>query len=235
MAYFSSKFTVPEAHQSSFRASGGFAGARLTCPHYSIRHPNPDLRPGSKGELSGRACPDRPRVLRLDDIVMLSRGSSRWDVFPLAWALALMGASSCGMGGKSSSAFSGARSLFVEELEVDVVVSPELNGGRPLAVDLIVAYDESLMDQLVTMSAADWFEQRDQFARDFADAHDSWNWEWVPGQRVETQRLPIQAQRSVGGVIFADYRLPGTHRARIDLRNAVSLSLGEDSFSIQNR
>lgn len=151
------------------------------------------------------------------------------------YVLALVSATSCGIAGKSSSALAGARSLFVEELRVNVVVSPELNGGSPVAVDLVVAYDEALMDQLVAMSAADWFDQREQFGRDFPEALDAWQWEWVPGQRVDTQWLPIHARRSKGGVIFADYALPGTHRARIDLRKPVALSLGEDSFSVQNR
>lgn len=160
------------------------------------------------------------------------RETNRWLCLGLLCASASLASASCGMSGKATSAFSGLRGLFVEELVLDVTVSPDANGGSPVAVDVVVVYDQMLMDKLVQMSATDWFEQRDQFRRDFPQALDVWQWEWVPGQKVERQRLPIQARRSKGGLVFANYALPGTHRARIDLRKPVSLSLGEDSFSV---
>ena len=133
-----------------------------------------------------------------------------------------------------SSAFDVLKPLVVEELKFNVVVSQEVNQRSPVAVDLLVIYDQTLLDQILEMTAKDWFEQREQFQRDFPDGYKSWEWEWVPGQAVPPQKLPLHARRVKGGVLFADYSAPGAHRAPIDLRKPVTIVLGRDSFSLSN-
>jgi type VI secretion system protein len=130
---------------------------------------------------------------------------------------------------------SGLDSLVAEHLSVEVRATNDMNQGNPVAVDLVVVYDEALLQKLLGLSAKDWFAQREQFKQDFPDLVDIRAWEWVPGQRVPMQRVPLWARRSKGGILFANYSLPGTHRARVDLRKPVRLTLDETTFSMTNR
>ena len=135
----------------------------------------------------------------------------------------------------SGAVTSGLDSLVSEHLSVEVRATNDMNQGNPVAVDLVVVYDEALLKQLLGLSAKDWFAQREQLRQDFPNLFDIWAWEWVPGQRVPMQRVRLLARRSKGGVLFANYSLPGTHRARVDLRKPVRLTLDDTTFSMTNR
>jgi len=135
----------------------------------------------------------------------------------------------------SGAVTSGLGSLMNEHLSVEVRATNGMNQGNPVAVDLVVVYDDALLKQLLGLSAKDWFAQREQLRQDFPNMFEFWAWEWVPGQRVPMQKVRLQARRSKGGVLFANYSLPGTHRARVDLRKPVRLTLDDTTFSMMNR
>lgn len=123
-------------------------------------------------------------------------------------------------------------------LDVAVQIEEEANQNKAIAVDVIMVYDEKTYDQVSTLSAAAWFAQRDQILRDSTAAErgfDLWTYEWIPGQRVETVTLPLKnilKQTSVGGVVFADYKTPGEHRALIDACNKVQLKLRKKDYTV---
>ena len=137
--------------------------------------------------------------------------------------LAALVAGSCGLPKRT-------RNLFGGNLLMEVSVSGELNGNTPVAVDVLVVYDKDLLKQLVELSARDWFQQREQILRDNPKRVNSWSWEWVPGQEVGQITLEFNLG-SAGGLIFADYLVPGEHRLRFDPHEHFRLLLGETSFS----
>jgi type VI secretion system protein len=124
------------------------------------------------------------------------------------------------------------RSMFGGELPIQVSISPDANEDSALAVELIVAYDEKIVDELLKMSARKWFDSRDQFRRDHPEEIQSWKWEWTPGQEV----APLEVSYGIGAkrvVLFADYLVPGDHRATVDPQRPFRLILGQSELRLE--
>lgn len=121
------------------------------------------------------------------------------------------------------------------KLEVKVHVSPAANNNNPVAVDLVLVKDKKLLQELMKMSASDWFEKRHQVELDYPKETelDAGRWEWVPGQQVKVDRVPVNLDIT-GGVVFAKYFTAGTHRASIDPRKGVLITLGDENLCVQS-
>ena len=121
------------------------------------------------------------------------------------------------------------------KLDLKVHVSPKANNNNPVAVDLVLVSDKKLLQELMKMSASEWFEKRHQVTLDYPKetALGAGRWEWVPGQQVKVDRVTVKYE-VVGGVIFANYFNAGAHRAPIDPRKGVLVTLGEDSLCVQS-
>jgi type VI secretion system protein len=144
-----------------------------------------------------------------------------WLLIPL-----LLVTSSCGLPNR-------VRSMFGGQLPIQVSIAPEANENTPLAVELIVVYENKIVDKLLEKTARDWFKGREQFLRDYPDGVKSWKWEWVPGQEVQ----PIEIAYGVGAkqvVLFADYLTPGEHRAKIDPQRPFRLILGPSELELED-
>ncbi|HYW69689.1 MAG TPA: hypothetical protein VE961_01565 [Pyrinomonadaceae bacterium] len=121
------------------------------------------------------------------------------------------------------------------KLDVKVHVAPTANRNNPVAVDLVLVTDKKLLKELMKMSARDWFAQRHQVELDYPKEKDllAGSWEWVPGQSVKVDRLTVRYE-IVGGVVFANYLTEGVHRASVDPRKPILLTLGEDDLCVQS-
>jgi type VI secretion system protein len=128
------------------------------------------------------------------------------------------------------------RALFGSKLHVQVYVAEHANQNYPVAVDLLLVYDKKLATRLLAMSANEWFSKREQVKKDYPndEGFASWSWEWVPGQNVPEQELPLQAKARLG-IIFAHYNSPGEHRARIDPHQSITIELLEQDFAVHPR
>jgi type VI secretion system protein len=121
------------------------------------------------------------------------------------------------------------------KLQVKVHVVKAANKNNPVAVDLVLVSDKKLLKELTKMSARDWFENRHQVQLDYPKETDlaAGSWEWVPGQAVDVARLPVKLE-IVGGVVFANYFTEGPHRAVINPRKDILITLGEDDLCVQS-
>ncbi len=140
--------------------------------------------------------------------------------------LLCLAAASCGLPNR-------ARSMFGGQIPpIPVTISADANEDSPLAVELIVTYDDKVLDELLKMPARKWFEGREQFLRDHPEKIDSWKWEWTPGQPVADLEVAygIGARRVV---VFADYLLPGDHRATADPQQKIRIVLGESELAVE--
>jgi type VI secretion system protein len=119
------------------------------------------------------------------------------------------------------------------KIEVSVRVAPNANGGNPVALDLLLVSDKELLKELQKMSAADWFEKRAQFILDHPKETELWvgRWEWVPGQVVRLDDVRV-ASEVKAAVVYANYFSPGEHRAVLDPRRDVRLTLGESKLEV---
>lgn len=135
-------------------------------------------------------------------------------------------ASSCGLPNR-------VRSMFGGQLPIQVSIAPDANEDSPLAVELIVVYEEKLIDKLMEKTARDWFLGREQFLRDYSEGVDSWKREWIPGQEV----APLEVAYGIGAkkvIIFADYLTPGEHRATRDPQRPFRLILGQSELELED-
>lgn len=126
------------------------------------------------------------------------------------------------------------RAAFGGKFLVKVNISENANLNSPVALDLLVVYDKGLLDELLGLSSKKWFEKREQIKLDHLKGEDLdyWGWEWVPGQKVSEQKIPLKP-RAEGGLIFARYLSPGTHRVRINPFKDISVHLLENGFSVE--
>ena len=129
--------------------------------------------------------------------------------------------------------FGGTACLRKVHCVVAVNVSSEVNTNSPIAFDLVAANDKDLVKELAKMTAADWFQKRDQINRDFPNRHALLvrEWEWVPGQVVPDIKFSMNpAPRLL--IAFANYNTPGPHRAKIDPKSPVLVQLNREDFQL---
>jgi type VI secretion system protein len=139
----------------------------------------------------------------------------------------LVAAQGCGIGLRT-------RALVGGKVRVQVFVAQAANQNNPVAVDVLMVYDKNLLKELTRMSAKDWFERREQIRRDYSEGSgfDAWEWEWVPGQNVPVQVLPLKPA-AIGGLVFANYLSPGVHRGRFDPHESVAMNFLETTFTVE--
>jgi type VI secretion system protein len=119
------------------------------------------------------------------------------------------------------------------KLIVKVDVSPQANNNNPVALDLVLVQNKKLFKELMKISASEWFEKRNQYRLDYPKeiGLSAGSWEWVPGQVVKID--PMSFKYSVaGGLVFANYLTPGTHRAVIDSSKPVVITLGAEDIAV---
>jgi len=118
------------------------------------------------------------------------------------------------------------------KLMLKVEVSPRANNNNPVAVDLILVKDKKLLNELMKISAAEWFEKRSQYRLDYPKETglSAGSWEWVPGQVVKLDPIPFKF-KAAGGLVFANYITPRAHRAVIDPRKPVVITLGAEDIT----
>jgi type VI secretion system protein len=160
-------------------------------------------------------------------------GTAIWAILigMLAMTVAACGSSPASQ--QPSWLYRNTRAVMGGKVEIKVEIAENANQNSPIAVDLIVVYDEKLMEQLMGMTAGEWFAKRSQIRRDYLDGagFDSWGWEWIPGQKVPVQTLPLKAA-AIGGVVFAKFTAPGAHRTRINPFDDVTIFLRETDFAV---
>jgi len=123
------------------------------------------------------------------------------------------------------------RTAFGGQLPVEVTIDAAANENSPVAVDLLLVYDDKLVDALVAMPAAEWFSKKEQYVADHPKVIVQ-GWEWVPGQAVEPFKVPYRpGARNV--VLFADYQSEGAHRAVVGRPKPFRIVLGERDLSIE--
>ena len=159
---------------------------------------------------------------------MLSYTWIRSARFVFLSTVLLLGAGSCAI---KKDVSTHTRKLFGKGIELHAHVAPNANLNNPVAVEFLLVYDEKLLTALTKTAAKDWFTNRSQFRQDNPKGFDSWYWEWIPGQKVKDQKLPLKPSAK-GAVVFANYIVPGDNRAKLDPYKSATINLGERAFTV---
>jgi type VI secretion system protein len=124
------------------------------------------------------------------------------------------------------------RSAFGGQLPVEVKIADDANDDTPIAVDLVVVYEKTLVEDLLKMPATEWFKKKKQFMLDHQGAVEVKSWEWVPGQMVETITVEYRAGcKKV--IVFADYNSEGDHRASISPQQPSRVVFKDRDFNVE--
>jgi type VI secretion system protein len=97
-----------------------------------------------------------------------------------------------------------------------------------------MVYDRLLIPNIAKMTAAEWFSTREQLRNDSPDGFEVHEWEVVPDTRIDVARLPFRG----GGAalfVFANYKAPGDHRARLDKWSRPQILLQQRTFTVTDR
>lgn len=127
------------------------------------------------------------------------------------------------------------RSFFGGDITVQIQVGDHANQDSPVPVELLVVYDDKLLEYLLGLDAQKWFSEREQVRRDHPDdkSYVSTYWELVPGQTPLKKKISFDAGAR-GAVVFADYLSEGKHRARLDPHKDVVIRLQDSDFSVES-
>lgn len=131
---------------------------------------------------------------------------------------------SCSTGRKVRQAFGGS-------LPIEVEIARLANDEAPIAVDLLLLYDDKLVADLLKMPASEWFQKREQYQKDHPEVIVQ-SWEWVPGQDIEPFKVPYKSGAKKV-VLFADYHTEGEHRQVVGPPKPFTIILGERDLSVK--
>jgi type VI secretion system protein len=113
----------------------------------------------------------------------------------------------------------GCTHLFPPRVALDSLtldVAQRANDDMPIAVDFIAVRDPALLEVLSGITAQQWFNDREQYRRDYRQQFSVWSLELVPGQFMEAREFPLSGDQAAGLLDFAGYNTPGAHRLRLD-------------------
>ena len=126
--------------------------------------------------------------------------------------------------------------IIVKTQLIVFAIDAQANLNHPIAVDLVLIYDQQLLAEIVKLSAHDWFTKRAQLKRDYPISLATWEWELVPdqpSQEVLSFKMPPERKQAQAALFFANYLTPGNHRVRIDSMTSVKVHLQEERFVVQ--
>lgn len=125
------------------------------------------------------------------------------------------------------------RSLFANDVTIQVNLPPEGNENTAVAVDFLAIHNQELGEKLMEIDAKTWFAMKNQVKNDFTlgKDYDIIEHEYAPGGFASPVKLPWSS-RKTALLIYADYMNPGVHRFRSTQRQELTLTLGEKEFTV---
>ncbi|BAU74742.1 Hypothetical protein ppKF707_2140 [Metapseudomonas furukawaii] len=122
--------------------------------------------------------------------------------------------------------------MALDSLTLDV--AQRANDDMPIAVDFIAVRDPALLEVLSGITAQQWFNDREQYRRDYRQQFSVWSLELVPGQFMEAREFPLSGDQAAGLLVFAGYNTPGAHRLRLDEQRRAWLRFDSREMRVLN-
>ncbi|GIV53600.1 MAG: hypothetical protein KatS3mg039_0118 [Candidatus Kapaibacterium sp.] len=116
-------------------------------------------------------------------------------------------------------------------LQVDA--DDNANFGAPVPVDIVFADSPELEQQLIALSAQEWFAKREQVLRDNPDEDvlKVVSFEFVPGQKIAEQTVRGNGVKMA--IVFVNMGgSAATNRARVPVGSTVHLRLGDTTYQL---
>ena len=149
--------------------------------------------------------------------------------------------SSCGYVSNVLSVGSFLKDIWINIGKEDTIVTESivvqnavnLNNDYPLAFDIAFVFDSELTKSMAGVPARDWFRARkNQFKRDYPLSLTIREYEFAPGPEKRQIEITDKEKQAQSSFVFANYRKPGIHRARLGKIENPIIRLRSNSFSI---
>lgn len=114
--------------------------------------------------------------------------------------------------------------------DVSIYADSDVNNNSAIASDLVIVYNEDLMERIGKMSACRYFASVKQLLLDNPSLLDIWHWEFIPGQSVQNFTVCQDKGKAFGAYIFANYLTPGEHRIKVAPDGVVIVRLKKDDL-----
>ncbi len=116
-------------------------------------------------------------------------------------------------------------------INLNVTLDPEVNDNSPVAVDVVLVSDKSVLKELSALTAQAWFGKRTTLLRMHPSEIHVSSWEWVPGQEVATLKIP-RTGIADGVLLFASYTSTGDHSSALPRNGTIDIAFGPKDFKI---
>ena len=121
----------------------------------------------------------------------------------------------------------------VKWTQLTLSASDDVNNNSPIAVDVVLVTDETLVAKLAELPASKWFAARADLANTYPEGLRYRSWEVVPGQQLVVPGETFEGPRVAAAFIFANYPAPGAHRVRIEqFGGRLAVQLDNNTFSV---
>ncbi|MBK5142174.1 hypothetical protein I2494_00315 [Budviciaceae bacterium BWR-B9] len=91
-------------------------------------------------------------------------------------------------------------------------VTDKANDGKSLNVDFVAVRSDKLVQKIETLSASQWFEQKQQLLKDNPDNLIVWPVTMLPDSQITVKNVPISGKPADSLILFAGYQSKGAHR-----------------------
>ena len=112
--------------------------------------------------------------------------------------------------------------------KVHILVDKHANDTMAVAVDLVVVCDEELDAELKKMTAAEFFEKKEDLLMSDSDRMLVWHWEVVPGQKLKNLPIDFNEFDPTSGYVFAFYRNGYPNRVKVPDVKEIKIVLGKE-------
>lgn len=127
------------------------------------------------------------------------------------------------------------KNLFIgaETLQsVSILADRDVNGGYPLALDIVAVTDVTVLSTLASLRANEWFAAKVDFQRQHQGKLTVLSWELVPGQHFADVKMAPEARTVVGVMVYADYLGERSYRASVQNQKKIVIRLRRDDFEV---
>ena len=116
--------------------------------------------------------------------------------------------------------------------QVTIGIGRDANKNSPIAVDIVLIFNEDLVKKVSELTSADWFKSKNYVLKTYPQDLTVNSWELAPGDSLQIPSSFFGKERVFSVIAFADYFSEGEHRVRIDhLKGGVILEFNVDDFS----
>lgn len=129
-----------------------------------------------------------------------------------------------------------SRNPKVEMGDIQVLTDTGANLNTALELEIVLAQHPDALKKMSELTAAKWFELREDMRKTYPGGFESMKWELVPGQDLRLPSEQFKDKRALAVLVFANYLTPGEHRARIDsYREGAVIHLQARGFTVAPR